>query len=168
MTVCFVTYVIPNRSGWLALPQLRPSRQANLGVGQHTQCVHTGLWRGDAAPNAAPPFEPPAPAPLPEQRRAGAPPPDPCTAARLAHRRTVVVAARVMRADLATTGFTEALHLPNAGEANDVVSVGVVARCPRPHRGQHGGRRHHRSPTLRGRVRGLPCGKAVPRKPKSR
>ena len=33
-----------------------PEPAGYLTVGQHTQCVHTGLWRGDAAP----PFEPPA------------------------------------------------------------------------------------------------------------
>ena len=37
-----------------------PEPAGYLRVGQHTQCVHTGLWRGDAAPYAAPPFEPPA------------------------------------------------------------------------------------------------------------
>ena len=51
------------------------------------------------------------------------PPPDPCTGALLAERRTVVVPARVTRAEQAAFGPAEALRLPNAGElANEVVS----------------------------------------------
>ena len=53
-------------------------------MSQPTQCIYIGLWRGDAAP----PFEPPAPAPLPEQRTDGGVAPGPpqwCAPSAAAH-----------------------------------------------------------------------------------
>ena len=61
-------------SGLLARRQQRlrvPWRRRSSGplwpVGQPTQCVHTVLWRGDAAPMLRPPSNPRPLAPLPEQ-----------------------------------------------------------------------------------------------------
>ena len=70
----------------------------------HHRLLNTVVWRRGAAP--------------------WAPPPDPRTGALLAERRTVVVAARVTRADQATFGEGQAHRLPNAGGHEDVSGAG--------------------------------------------
>ena len=95
-------------------------------------CPHWS-WRGGRRPGRRPPSEPPASraaagAPGGPGAPPWAPPPDPRTGALTAQRRTVVVAARIARADQAVSGPAEALQLPNVGErANEVVS-GLSAR----------------------------------------
>ena len=73
--------------------------------------IHWALAR-----DAAPPFEPPAPAPLPEQRTDGDKPPNPRTVR--AHRAAAhrVVASHVTLANQAAYGAAEALRLPTLGE----------------------------------------------------
>ena len=124
-----------------------------LTVSQHTQCVHTGLWRGEAAP----PFEPPASraaagaaggrgrhprAPAPSRSRpSGAP----CRHPRPA-------------GDQAPQGLAEALRLPNVGElANEVendrgerwLDAFVRRRVVHRHRSRHRPvQRHHKRDRL--------------------
>ena len=89
--------------------------------------LNIGCWRGGRCPGRCPPSEPPA------SRAAagalggpGAPPPDPRSGALTAQRRTVVVTARVPRADQAAFGLAAALRLQNALEPGhkDVSGLG--------------------------------------------
>ena len=60
--------------------------------------LNTVLWRGDAAP----PFEPPAfRAAAGQQADGGRRPPNPRAGARMAERRTIMVVARITRAERA-------------------------------------------------------------------
>jgi len=78
----------------------------------------------ELARGAALPFEPLPLAPLPEHRTdGGGSPRTPRTGARLAQRRTAVVASHVTLADHAACGSGEVLRVPNVGErAKDAVS----------------------------------------------
>ncbi len=78
----------------------------------------------ELARGAALPFEPLPLAPLPEHRTdGGGSPRTPRTGARLAQRRTAVVATHVTPANQAAVGAAEALRVPNVGErANEAVS----------------------------------------------
>ena len=100
------------------------TKATTAGKPAYPVCTHWS-WRGGRCP----PSEPPASrAAAGAPGGPGAPPPDPRTDALLAERRTVVVAARIARADQAASGPAEALQLPNVGErANEVVS-GLGAR----------------------------------------
>ncbi len=83
---------------------------------------HWALARGCCAP-----LRTPGPlAPLPEQRTDGGAAPDPRTGARLAQRRTVVVAAHLTLADQAAFGKAETLRLQKALEPGhkDVSGLG--------------------------------------------
>ena len=96
-----------------------PAPGGHLLLGQHTQCETLGSGEGSCAPLRTPGSR--AAAGAPDAR--GRQPPNPRTGARLAQRRTAVVATHVTLANQAAVGAAEALLLPNVGErANDAVS----------------------------------------------
>ena len=96
-----------------------PAPGGHLLLGQHTQCETLGSGEGSCAPLRTPASR--AAAGAPDAR--GRQPPNPRTGARLAQRRTAVVATHVTLANQAAVGAAEALLLPNVGErANDAVS----------------------------------------------
>ena len=110
-----------------------------------------------------PPSDPRRLAPLPEHQADGAPPPDPRTGALTAQRRTVVVAARLTRADQAAFGPAEANRLPDALEPGHEVVSGLGERWLDACVGIEGHTRPETSPAAdlyppRRRVRSLPAG----------
>ena len=93
------------------------------GKPAYPMCTHWS-WRGDAAP----PFGPPASRAAARAPGGRGPPPDPRTGALTAQRRTVVVAARLTRADQAAFGPAEAHRLPDALEPGHEVVSGLGER----------------------------------------
>ena len=88
------------------------SRLATLASGPaYPVCTHWALAR-----EAAPPFEPPAPAPLPEQRTDGGAAPEPPNRCALTAQRRTVVVARFPPASRAAYGVAEVLRLPKVEE----------------------------------------------------
>ena len=98
-------------SGGHPLAGEAPESAGQLAVGQPTQCIYIGLWRGMLRP----PSNPPLSRRCRSSGRTGASPrtPEPVCAHRAAAHRVVT---RVPRANRAACGVAEALRLPEVEE----------------------------------------------------